>query len=310
MLLAAAALCLLAAPSADAAYPGRPGVIVFSLTFHEGNESGAGGTETGGLYALHPKQGTIRRLTGDPKDVEPSFAPSGRKLVFVRRGEQVPGQPYETTSISTLDMRTGAVKPLTSGYDDLDPSFGPRGTIVFSRYEPISHTNYLVLRTADGRLLRLTRGAGNDHYPVFTPKGRRIVFARDREGLRTTLLSIRPDGRGLRLLGHQTAAGDLDISPDGHMLAFTGIRELPNGQRSFGSWTWPVSGGPLRLIASSGLHPAFSPSGRKIVYSNFAGLWLRPAHRHGPAQQIFQAEYEFESGNGALATDPTWQPLR
>ncbi|HEX5526516.1 MAG TPA: hypothetical protein VFX44_04860 [Solirubrobacterales bacterium] len=309
MLLAAAALCLLAAPSASAAYPGRPGVIVFSLTFHEGNESGAGGTETGGLYALRPKQGTIRRLTSDPKDVEPSFAPSGRKLVFVRRGEQVPGQPYETTSISTLDMRTGAVKPLTSGYDDLDPSFGPRGMIVFSRYEPISHTNYLVLRTADGRLHRLTHGAGNDHYPVFTPNGRRIVFARDREGLKTTLSSIRPDGRGLRVLGYQIAASDLDVSPDGSLLAFTGVRELPDGQRSFGSWTWPLSGGPLRLIANSGLHPAFSPSGRKIVYSNDAGLWLRPAHRHGPPRQIFQAEYEFESGNGALALDPTWQPL-
>jgi dipeptidyl aminopeptidase/acylaminoacyl peptidase len=309
-LLAAVVLCLLAAPGANAAYPGRPGVIVFSLTFHEGNESGAGGTETGGLYALHPGTSTARPLTNDPKDFEPSFAPSGKKVAFVRSYGLAPGRPYPLTSIDTLDLRTGVVKELTTGYDDFDPSFGPGGMIVFTRYEPISNTNYLVLRTADGRLHRLTHGVGYDHYPVFTPNGRRIIFARDREGLKTTVISIRPDGRGLRVLGHQTVASDLDISPDGRLLAFTGVRELPNGQRSFGSWTWPVSGGPLRLIASSGLHPAFSPSGRKIVYSNDAGLWLRPAHRHGPAQQIFQADYEFESGNGALAIDPTWQPLR
>jgi Tol biopolymer transport system component len=309
-LLTALACLLPAVPAADAAYPGRPGVIVFSLTFHQGNEGGAGGTETGGLYALRPGTGMVRQLTNNPRDFEPSFAPSGKKLVFVRSHGLAPGLPYPINSISTLDMRSGAVKQLTDGYYDLDPSFGPRGMIVFSRYEPISRTTYLVLRTADGRLHRLTNGAGYDHYPVFTPNGRRIIFARDREGLKTTLLSIRPDGHGLRRLVYQVVASNLDISPDGGLLAFNAVRELPNGERSYGSWIWPVSGGQLRLLARSGRHPAFSPSGRKIVYSNDAGLWLRPAYRHRPVQQIFQAEYEFESGNGALAMDPTWQPLR
>ena len=269
----------------------------------------AGGTETGGLYALRPGTGTARQLTNNPRDFEPSFAPSGKKLVFVRSHGLAPGLPYPINSISTLDMRTGAVKQLTDGYFDLDPSFGPHGMIVFSRYEPISRTTYLVLRTADGRLHRLTNGAGNDHFPVFTPNGRRIIFARDREGLKTTLLSIRPNGRGLHRLGYQWAS-DLDISPDGRLLAFNGVRELPSGQRSYGSWTWPVSGGPLRLLAYSGSRPAFSPDGRQIVYSNHAGLWLRPAHRHGPVRQIFTAEFELECSYGAAAIDPTWQPLR
>lgn len=311
MALLTALICLLAAvPAAEAAYPGRPGVIVFSLTFHHGNEGGAGGTETGGLYALRPKQGTIRRLTGDPKDWEPSFAPSGKKVVFVRSHGLAAGLPYPITSIETLDIRTGATRELTSGFYDLDPAFGPHGMIAFSRYEPVLHYSYLVLRTADGRLHRLgsPSGTGTDHHPVFTPDGRRIVFARDREGLKTTLLSIRPDGRGLRRLGYQVAASDLDLSPDGRLLAFDGVRELPDGQRSFGSWTWPVSGGPLRLLAHSGSNPAFSPAGNKLVYSNDAGLWVRPA-LHGPARQIFKAEFEPESGNGALALYPTWQPL-
>jgi Tol biopolymer transport system component len=308
--LAALACLLTAVPAADATYPGRPGVIVFSLTFHQGNEGGAGGTETGGLYALRPGKGSARRLTDNPRDFEPSFAPSGKKLVFVRSHGLAPGLPYPINSISTLDMRTGAVKQLTDGYYDLDPSFGPHGTIVFSRYEPISRTTYLVLRTADGRLHRVTNSAGNDHSPIFTPNGRRIIFARDREGLKTTLLSIRPDGRGLHRLSYQTVASDLDLSPNGRLLAFDGVRELPNGERSYGSWIWPLSGGPLRLIAHSGSHPAFSPGGRQIVYSNDSGLWLRPAYRHRPARQIFTAEFEFESGNGALAAYPAWQPLR
>ena len=311
LIASAMLLLLIAAPAADAAYPGRPGLIVFSLTFHEGNESGTGGTETGGLYALRSRKGKARPLTDNPRDVEPSFAPSGRKLAFVRRGEQVPGQPYETTSISTLDLRTGAVRQLTSGYDDLDPSFGPRGMIVFSRYRPADNSNQIVLRAAGGRLRHLTSGDANDRYAAFTPNGKRIVFvrARDQEWPRTALMSMRLNGRGVRTLGHQRVASYLDISPSGRLLAFNAVHELANGQLSAGSWTWPVSGGPLRLLASSGSHPAFSPRGDKLVYSNNAGLWVRPA-LHGPPRQIFQADYDFESGNGALAQDPTWQPLR
>jgi len=313
-LLAGAMLILsVTAPGADAAYPGRPGMIVFSLTFHHGNEGGAGGTESGGLYALRPKNGATRQLTSDPKDWEPSFAPSGEKVVFVRSHGLAPGLPYPLTSICTLDVRTGAVKQLTDGYYDLDPAFGPHGMIVFSRYEPVRHYNYLVLRTADGRLRRLgtasSTSSGTDHHPVFTPNGRRIIYARDREGLKTTLLSIRVDGRGQRRLGYQVAASDLDISPDGRLLALDGVRELPDGERSYGSWTWPLSGGPLRLLAKSGNNPAFSPAGDKLVYSNDTGLWVRPA-LHGPTRHIFTAEFEFESGNGALALYPTWQPLR
>jgi hypothetical protein len=311
LLASALLLLLVAVPAADAAYPGRPGLIVFSLTFHKGNEAGAGGTETGGLYALRPGKAQARPLTNNPRDVEPSFAPSGRKLAFVRRGEQVPGQSYETTSISTLDLRTGAVRQLTSDYDDLDPSLGPHGMIVFSRYRPADNSNEIVLRSADGRLRHLTSGSANDRYPVFTPNGKRIVFvrARDQEGPRTALMSMCLNGRGVRTLGHQRVASYLDISPSGRLLAFNAVHKLANGQLSAGSWTWPVSGGPLRLLASSGSHPAFSPGGDKLVYSNNGGLWVRPA-LHGPARRIFKAEFEFESGNGALALDPTWQPLR
>jgi Tol biopolymer transport system component len=183
--------------------------------------------------------------------------------------------------------------------------------IVFSRYEPVSNTSYLVLRTADGRLRRLAAGGNYNRSPVFAPNGKRIIFARYSEGASaTTLLSIRPDGRGLRVLGQPGLAGSLDVSPNGRLLAFTGVRELPSGERSYGSWIWPLSGGPLRLLAHSGSNPAFSPSGRKIVYSTNAGLWLRPTYKHRPVQQIFEANFEFESGNGALAGEPTWQPLR
>jgi dipeptidyl aminopeptidase/acylaminoacyl peptidase len=311
--VALALVCLLAAtPAAEAAYPGRPGVIVFSLTFHEGNESGAGGTESGGLYALRPSTGKARRLTSDPRDFEPSFAPSGNKVAFVRSHGLAPGLPYPTTSISTLDLRTGAVKQLTDGYDDLDPSFGPDGMIVFSRYEPLSQTSYLLLRTADGNLHRLSSGAVNDKYPVFTPNGKRIVFVRTSasEWPGTALTSMNLDGSGVRTLGHQRVASDLDISPDGRRLTFNAVREEANGRLSYGSWIWPLSGGPLRLLAYSGMHPAFSPSGLTIVYSNNGGLWMRPANRHKPAWLLFEADYEFESGNGALAMDPTWQPLR
>ncbi|HEU4598799.1 MAG TPA: hypothetical protein VFS26_03555, partial [Solirubrobacterales bacterium] len=97
LLASALLLLLVAAPAANAAYPGHPGLIVFSLTFHEGNEAGAGGTATGGLYALRPGTGKARRLTDDPRDAEPSFSPSGNKVTFVRSHGLAPGRPYPLT---------------------------------------------------------------------------------------------------------------------------------------------------------------------------------------------------------------------
>lgn len=277
---AIAALCLLAPvpQSADATFPGRPGAIVFNLlTFPSGGDE-----PTGGLYAILPGQEQPHQLTDNPRDYDPSFAPSGKLLVFRRTGSPQPG-------IFTLDLGSGRTRRLTSAGSDLDPAFGRHGMVVFSRFFDDSSYD-LALREANGRLRRLTSTKANDGAAVFTPDGKRIIFSRDRRhavlvrGRRALppkqLYSIRTDGTGLRVFKGCRDALAFDISPDGHHLA--------------------------SAASVSGI--SYSPDGHRIAYANHEGLWLHRADGQGKPTLILQAEYH-NPEKKQLLIQPAWQPL-
>lgn len=275
--MALALICLfaLASPPAQATFPGRPGLIVFSKI----ESHGIGEEVTGGLFAIRPGEQQPRQLTTYPRDYDPSFAPSGKRLVFRRHDD-----PGEGTYV--LDLQTGETKRIASHQGDQSPAFGPEGMIVISRF--IDDSYDLVLRTRDGKVRRLTSDDGRDSHPVFTPDGERIVFMRDyrkavplrhkeaaseKEGL----YSIRVDGTGLMFLHAADQRGlDLDISPDG------------------------------RRISSK---TAFSPDGRRLAYANHEGLWVRRANGKGSPTLLFGAEYGSQQPGGSLLIQPAWQPL-
>jgi Tol biopolymer transport system component len=269
-------LCLLAlaSPLAQATFPGRSGLIVFSRVELHGN----GEEVTGGLFAIRPGDDQPQQLTTRPRDYDPSFAPSGKRLVFRRFDD--PG-----SGTYVLDLETGTAKQVASHVGDQSPAFGPKGMIVISRF--IDDSYDLVLRTRDGKLRRLTSDDGRDSQPVFTPDGERIVFHRDyrkavalsqqtpseREGL----YSIRVDGTDLKFLRAADMDGfDLDISPDG------------------------------RRITSKA---SFSPDGRKLAYANHEGLWVRRADGKGSPTLLYGADYGSHQPGESLLIQPVWQPL-
>jgi Tol biopolymer transport system component len=275
-LAAAAFLCLLAAasPSAEATFPGRPGLIVFSKVEIPGN----GEEATGGLFAIRPEDRQLRQLTTLPRDYDPSFAPSGKRLVFRRHDD-----PGSGTYI--LDLQSGRTRRIASHRGDQSPAFGPKGMIVISRF--IGDSYDLVLRTRDGKVQRLTSDDGRDMEAVFTPDGERIVFMRDYRkasllSYRGTaseeegLYSIRVDGTGLKFLRPIDQRGfDLDISPDG------------------------------RRITSKG---TFSPDGRRLAYANREGLWVRRADGKGSPTLLYAINDSHQPGE-SLLIHPVWQPL-
>ena len=272
-----ALLCLLSIAStlAQATFPGRPGLIVFSkVEFHDNGEEA-----TGGLFAIRPGEQQLRQLTTYPRDYDPSFAPSGKRLVFRRFDD--PG-----SGTYVLDLQTDRMSKIASHQGDQSPAFGPKGMIVISRF--IDDSYDLVLRTKDGKVRRLTSDDGRDMDAVFTPDGERIVFLRDyrkavalsnrddaseREGL----YSIRVDGTGLKYLRAVDQGGlDLDISPNG------------------------------RRITSKA---AFSPDGRKLAYANREGLWVRRADGKGSPTLLLETDYRPYEEGGSLVIQPAWQPL-
>jgi len=275
--LALSLICLAAlAPSAaEATVPGKPGLIAFNLLTFPG-----GGEPTGGLYAIEPGQPQPRQLTDNPRDYDPSFAPSGKQLVFRRIGTSQPG-------IYTLDLGSDTTTRLLSRGDDLDPAFGPRGMIAFLGFSRQTGSYDLFLRLRNGRLRQLTSTSATEGAPVFTPDGGRILFSRRyghvvaldrRTSSLPALYSIRIDGTGLRLIG-TARKENFDLSPTGDHLAFAGVGGI-----------------------------SYSPDGRQIAYANHKGLWVRRADGQGQPALVLAADYNgYEAGQ--LLIQPTWQPL-
>ena len=307
--LVLALLCLLAIMprAAQATFPGRPGLIVFSKIELHGPEA------EGGLFAIKPGQEGIRQLTANPRDYDPSFAPSGRQLVFRRVDTPEPG-------IYLLDLASGLTTRILSREDDLDPAFGPDGMIAFLRFVRRSRSYDLILRTPDGHLRQLTSGPAREEEPFFSPNGRRIFYVRYpfHGGTLTrseaprgprALFSVRVDGSDQRRVKVMPKAEDLDISPNGHDLVFDvfgGATETGGGAKV---WRQRLGGGGLNLIANEARSPAYSPSGDVIAYANYEGLWVRRADGTGSPGLLFGAAYRPLQGGGTLLVQPAWQPL-
>jgi hypothetical protein len=306
--LALALLCLLAtARPADAAFPGRPGLIVFNhITSIDDHHE-----YVGGLYAIKPGWSQPRQLTEGGWDDEASFAPSGRRLVFSRPAGPQPG-------IYTLNLDSGKTRRLTRGQADRSPAFGLRGRVVFSRPTQQSGSYDLFLRTPAGRLRRLTSTSADDVDPVFTPDGSKVVFTQDHLGdfpadeprPPRKISSIRIDGGGLEDVEGLTEASRVDISPDGRNLIFQRPRMFPNGDVAFRVWTKRLDGGRPKLIAESALIPVYSPSGEGIAYSMFRELWLLGFEGNGDPRLLSGWDAVLRTSlEGKTTSEPAWQPL-
>jgi dipeptidyl aminopeptidase/acylaminoacyl peptidase len=279
---------------AQATFPGRPGLIVFNRVYP--------GPSAAGLYAIDPHRKHLRQLTDGYRDDEPSFAPSGRKLVFTRFSETERG-------IFTLDLHSGKTRRLTAGESDRSPAFGPRGRVVFSRLSPLSGSHDLFLRTPAGRLRQLTFTSADDVDPVFTPDGSKILFTQAHLGSFSSgeppppkISLIRIDGGGLRDIEGLTGASHVDISPDGRYLIFRG----PPG---FEAWRKRLDGGKPQLIAEGAWIPAYSPDGRGFAYSLYRELWIGSVDDFGNPKLVSELDEVTFHLEWELGFEPAWQPL-
>jgi Tol biopolymer transport system component len=125
-----------------------------------------------------------------------------------------------------------------------------------------------------GVATRITFGAGYDADPVWSPDGRWLAFASDRDGS-MTVFRKRADGSGQaeRLLDPEALPSPFpnSWSPDGKWLAVS-----PTGQGGNDLWVVPADGQgegeALMATPYSEVFAAFSPDGRWVAYeSNESG---------------------------------------
>ena len=172
---------------------------------------------------------TITDPAGKQNYFEPSFLPSGKRLVFVRSATAGPeDSPPPHGEIVTSDLTGGEVRVVTSVLG-ADPVVSPNGRKVLFDH----HGGIWVVGIDGGTARPLIRNGG---FPDFSPDGRSIVYL---SGAKQTLHEARSDGSHARqVLGSFPGqrrrhplqyAGYPRFSPDGKEIAFAPAYYDPEG---------------------------------------------------------------------------------
>jgi Tol biopolymer transport system component len=226
------------------------------------------------IWSMRPNGSNPVNLTADSAADEfgPSWRPDGRKLAFMSN-RVTATNPEGEFEIFVMNANGSGVRQLTANsFDDEFPSWSPDGrTLVFQRdFDPVAgQVDYdLFTMKADGTHQRnLTRSPGiNDQDADWSPTGRRIAFASERDG-DLEVYTMRPDGARVRQLTTNDGPFDgfPDWSPDGRKIAFSTDRD-----ENFEIYTMRANGsGQTRLTFNEAFDfgSVWSQDGGKIAFS-------------------------------------------
>jgi Tol biopolymer transport system component/DNA-binding winged helix-turn-helix (wHTH) protein len=133
---------------------------------------------------------------------------------------------------------------------------------------------------------RLTFGPGLQTGATWSPDGRRIAFAWDRDGNFDIFTQGVPGGEPTRIASTPAHDTEPAWSPDGQRLVFRS--DGVDG----GLFTVSADGGPVRRITSAGEQPQWMPDGRDIVFAaaELRALYLVRADGGEPPREILSGQ--------------------
>lgn len=180
------------------------------------------------------------------------------------------------------------------------PSISPDGKQVAFSYQG----DIYKVSTNGGKATRLTTNAAYDYKPVWSPDGKRIAFASDRNGMGMNLYIMDSEGGEAKLLTQHTGAKvPYSFSPDGKYVFFKAhiqddAKSTLHPANVFTElYRVPSAGGrPERVMGMPAEWAVVSQDGNKILYQNIKGYeneW-RKHHTSSVTRDIL--EYDIKKG--------------
>jgi Tol biopolymer transport system component len=203
---------------------------------------------------------------------EPAWSPDGRRLVFVKvTPNGLGGLPLylinrSGTALQKLDVEIPGEHEQVRLFHN--PVFAPSGKAIAFDAEVDEEEQVFLLDLTSHVARQLTHNPHGAAEPVFTPDGRKIVYAcGDKHGSRDICAIGIGDRFGQRLV--VTAGDDADpaVSPDGRRLVFSS--DLADRKTTFRSlYVAPIGGGaPRRLTRGfNAAEATFSANGKTILF--------------------------------------------
>ncbi len=193
----------------------------------------------------------------------PSFSPDGKRLALV--GDLARLDLMNTDGSGRKTLYTGQSGGLfsTSWGRQVDQIAFAVGSVFEGAGAGV---DLMAVRPDGGGRRRLTRQAGNNGFPAFSPDGRLLVFRSGRGGNKNLYL-MNNDGTGLKQLTRGEWTDTMcNWSSAGDWIVFASDRD-----GDFDIWLIRPDGGGLRKLIGGGgrnNHPHFSPDGKWVVFTS------------------------------------------
>ena len=213
-----------------------------------------------------PLEATFTRLTDRVGlELNPSLSPDGKVLIFSSMATgnwDIYMQRVEGEKIVNLTA--------DSPVHDYHPQFSPDGERIVFRSDR-DGGGIFVMGGMGESVTRLTEGGFN---PVWSPDGREVLYSTQgafdprNRGNPGQLIAVKVDTRETRRIFDEADAVHPSWSPNGHRIAFWGLRE-GSGQRDI--WTIPAAGGePVAVTEdiATDWSPVWSPDGGFLYFSS------------------------------------------